>query len=74
VDAGAPGELPLREDQRLLPLLDREAKPRADVRAGPFDHCGQARACNRSPSFALVSDVRSQAFCFFVFRTTDKVF
>ena len=28
VDAGAPGEPPLREAQRLLPPLDREAEPR----------------------------------------------
>jgi hypothetical protein len=34
-DAGALSELPLREAQRLLSLLDREAKPRADVRPGP---------------------------------------
>jgi hypothetical protein len=43
VDAGAPGELPVREAQRLMSLFDREAEPRADVRAGLFDNCGQAR-------------------------------
>src|SRR5690242_8858688 len=49
VDARPPGELLLRQAQRLAPALDRELEPLADVRPGPFLQSGIARSSSSRP-------------------------